>query len=97
MAINYHKPQEPLKQINKVTGDIDYVYPMTTPDQVVLEDGKRLNAFLECSVTADITDGEESETPVLTNADSLGGVLAKDYATKEYVESLLEVLENGSY
>ena len=37
-------------------------------------------------IYADPTDGEESETPALIDADTLGGILAEDYATKEYVE-----------
>lgn len=39
-------------------------------------------------IYADPTGGEESETPPLVDADTLGGILAEDYATKEYVESL---------
>lgn len=43
MATNYLKPQEPLHKINKETGDINYIYPLVTDDQVIMEDGKRLN------------------------------------------------------
>ena len=46
MATNYLKPQEPLKKIDKDTGDINYLYPLVTSDQVILEDDTRLNAKL---------------------------------------------------
>lgn len=47
MAENYIKPQSPLKKINKETGEVNYIYPITTPDQVVMEDGRRLNVVLD--------------------------------------------------
>lgn len=46
MATNYLKPQEPLKKINKTTGDTNYLYPLVTSDQVILENGNRLNVAL---------------------------------------------------
>ena len=46
-TINYLKPQEPLHKIDKDTGDINYFYPLVTDDQVIMEDGQRLNAIIE--------------------------------------------------
>lgn len=37
----YLKPQSPIKD-----KDGDYLYPLTTVDQVIMEDGSRLNAVL---------------------------------------------------
>lgn len=37
----YLKPQSPLQH-----KDGDYFYPLTTADQVIMEDGSRLNAIL---------------------------------------------------
>ena len=37
----YLKPQSPLKH----TGSSDYFYPLTTADQVIMEDGTRLNSY----------------------------------------------------
>ena len=37
----YLKPQSPIKD-----KDGDYIYPLTTVDQVVMPDGRRLNAVL---------------------------------------------------
>ena len=38
----YLKPQSPIKD-----KDGDYVYPLTTVDQVIMPDGRRLNAVLD--------------------------------------------------
>ena len=37
----YLKPQSPLKDNNG-----DYIYPLTTADQIILENGSRLNSVL---------------------------------------------------
>lgn len=68
----YYKPQSPIKK-----GE-DYIYPLTTVDQIVLDDGTRLS---ERYVTANLTDMEAGMAP-FTDADTLGGVLASDYALK---------------
>ena len=44
------KPQTPIKDFN--TGD--YVYPLTTADQVVMKDGSRLNSVFKSTVKKDI-------------------------------------------
>ena len=53
MATNYLKPQEPLHKLNKETGDINYIYPVTTADQVILDDDTRLSAKLDSCITED--------------------------------------------
>ena len=73
----FYKPQSPITK-----GD-DYIYPLTTIDQIILDDDTRLNA--KC-VTADLLDAPEDTTPTLTNSDLLGGVPAKDYALKQNLQ-----------
>ena len=47
MAEYFKEPQNPLKKIDEATGDITYVYPMTTAKQVIMDDdGTRLNTIL---------------------------------------------------
>lgn len=65
MATNYLKPQSPLKKIDKETGDINYLYIMTTPDQIVMEDGSRLNANLIYYSDG----GEDAEASSLSEAE----------------------------
>lgn len=89
------KPQEPLYKIDSNTGNINFMYLPTTDDQVILENGERLNAILTTVVYYGETDGDL--TPEIINADQLGGIDATQYATKEYIEELLGVIENGSY
>lgn len=71
----YYKPQSPIKN-----GE-DYIYPLTTVDQVMLDDGSRLNAKYITINLDNAEDGGDVNT-VLVNADSLGGVPASDYALK---------------
>lgn len=90
------KPQSPIRDKNG-----NYNYPLTTADQVILEDNTRLNAALE-----DIKDkvdnidfsnldlegvayvGDTLDSAVAPiNADTLGGRPASEYATKEYIAS----------
>lgn len=53
MATKYLKPQEPLHKVDKETGDIYYYYPLVTVDQIVMEDGRRMNAvFAELAQSA---------------------------------------------
>lgn len=86
----YHKPQTPIKSGEK------YIYPLTTVDQVLVEDGSRLNAKY---ITVDINDTEMGTIPI-TNANQLGGLdasqyatkahVASEYITKEYIDNLLD-------
>lgn len=103
MATNYLKPQSPLKKIDKKTGDINYMYPMTTPDQIVMEDGRRLNAVLdelsENTPNIDLNDvvyfgADDAEdtttgTTALTDADTLGGYAASHFASKEELTNIV--------
>lgn len=71
----YYKPQSPIKN-----GE-DYIYPLTTVDQVMLDDGSRLNAKYVTVNLDNAEDGGDVNT-ALVNADSLGGKPASDYALK---------------
>lgn len=74
---NYYKPQTPLAK-----GD-DFIYPLTTADQVLLEDGSRLNAKVVMAALDDAEDGEDyNPDEVLVNAESLGGIPANSYMLK---------------
>ena len=69
------KPQSPLQH----TESGDYFYPLTTMDQVIMEDGSRLN---DCNfLTVDNGDSIEGEV-VPVNADTLGGHKAEDFVKK---------------
>lgn len=68
----YLKPQSPLQH-----KDGDYFYPLTTIDQVILDDGiSRLSSvgFIKVD-TEEVPEGEISGI----NADTLGGYPASDY------------------
>ena len=74
---NYYKPQIPLVKGN------DFIYPLTTADQVLLEDGSRLNAKVVMAALDDVEDGEDyNPDEVLVNAESLGGIPANSYMLK---------------
>jgi len=98
------KPQSPLQH-----KDGAYIYPLTTSDQVILEDNTRLNVALE-----DIKDkvnnidfsnldlegiayiGETLDSAVAPiNADTLGGRPAEYYATKDDVQAIPLGIEYG--
>lgn len=80
---SYLKPQSPLYH---KTEDA-YFYPLTTVDQVVLEDGSRLNSELSKHLVIDIKNANEAE-PNGINADTLGGYAADEYARKEDLENI---------
>ena len=67
----YLKPQSPLKM-----GD-NHIYPLTTYDQIMLEDGSRWDGGL----TIDKTDADTGTIPY-TNTDCLGGLTASEYQLK---------------
>ena len=70
--MSYIKPQTPLQH-----KDGDYFYPLTTIDQVIMEDGiTRLNGADLVSVN---TDGAPEGETVKVNADTLGGYPASDF------------------
>lgn len=73
--MSYLKPQTPLQH-----KDGDYFYPLTTIDQVIMEDGiTRLNGADLVSVN---TDGAPEGETVKVNADTLGGYPATDYVKR---------------
>lgn len=80
---SYLKPQSPLYHKKEDT----YFYPLTTVDQVVLEDGSRLNSELSKHLFVDINNTNEAE-PNGINADTLGGYAAEEYARKEDLENI---------
>ena len=75
---NYLKPQSPLYHKKEDT----YFYPLTTVDQVVLEDGSRLNSELSKHLFVDTLNVNEAE-PNSINADTLGGYAADEYVRKD--------------
>lgn len=63
---SYLKPQSP------ISFEDNYIYPLTTVDQVILENGNRLNAEIEKHVSIDIDGSNIGEAPTI-DADTLGG------------------------
>lgn len=75
---DFLKPQSPLQH-----KDGAYIYPLTTIDQVILEDGNRLNTILD-SIDADTLNGKiESELNV-ANANTLAGYNINNLISKIY-------------
>lgn len=66
------KPQSPLSK------DGTYFYPLTTADQVILDDNSRLNQTLEQLVYAEEYGGDVATISV--NADTLGGKTVDEFA-----------------
>lgn len=66
------KPQSPLQH-----KDGAYVYPLTTVDQVILENNNRLNSLLENIIYADEDEVEVARIPL--DADTLNGYTAEDF------------------
>lgn len=62
------------------------IYPLTTVDQVILDDNSRLNSKM---VTIDLNTENDEVTKLPTrDADTLGGIPANKYALKENIPSL---------
>ena len=72
MAV-YYKPQSPIQ-----SGE-DFIYPITTADQVKVDKDTRLNAV---GVYLKNIDNSTDTTVYGNNATTLGGVAANDYALK---------------
>ena len=72
MAV-YYKPQSPIQ-----SGE-DFIYPITTADQVKVDKDTRLNAV---GVYLKNIDNSTDTTVYGNNATTLGGVAAEDYALK---------------
>lgn len=79
------KPQSPLKH-----KDGAFFYPLTTEDQVIMEDGSRLSGANFLSFDDNSIAGEAN--PI--NADTLGGKPAAAYATESFVNN--KISEVGS-
>lgn len=73
MSETYKKPQSPLKYNDQ------YFYPLTTVDQVILdEDNTRLNSILGSFVYTEVEPVDSAIAPI--NADTLDGKLPSDFA-----------------
>lgn len=72
MAEKFLEPQNPLKKIDETTGDVTYIYPLTTDKQIVMENGERLNTILNERILYMGETAEESVAEII-NADTLGG------------------------
>lgn len=82
MAEYFKEPQNPLKKIDETTGDVTYVYPMTTAKQVIMDDdGTRLNTILTENILY-LGDAEDSSAEVI-NADTLVGKIQTLFSDKE--------------
>ena len=71
------KPQSPLYSTSNDT----HFYPLTTADQVILDDGNRLDDEISKYLTVKL-EGEAVE-PNPINADTLGGYAAEEYVRKD--------------
>lgn len=86
----YVKPQSPIRI------EDTYIYPLTTADQVMLENGERLNSKIYDCVGLDTEDGIIGE-PNPVNADTLGGISADNFASKTFVQNkIAEAQLSGS-
>ena len=99
------KPQSPLKH-----KDGAFFYPLTTEDQVIMEDGRRLNVAIAdindkienidlsgTDVLKDIVYAEEYSGEITTvplNADTLGGHTADEFLTAASSVEVLSPLYN---
>lgn len=83
------KPQTPLQH-----KDGDYFYPLTSIDQVVMEDGKtRLSGANLVSVS---TDGAPEGEVVEINAKTLDGYAADAYVRREEIEDIINAGPSNS-
>lgn len=53
---NYLKPQTPIRDI-----DGDYIYPLTTVDQVIMKDGGRLSKVLDGAIVPAPTSNDNGK------------------------------------
>lgn len=74
----YLKPQSPIKYKE------DHIYPLTTIDQIIMDDGNRLSGV---GVYLDRPEENEEGTATGINADSLGGKSADEYLTIEELDA----------
>ena len=81
----YLKPQSPIK-----LGE-DHIYPLTTIDQVVMDNGKRLSGVGVYLEKPEESDDTNLETGV--NADTLGGILPSEFTLKSEFNEYKNTLE----
>lgn len=92
MAEKFLEPQNPLKKIDETTGDVTYVYPLTTDKQVIMENGERLNTVLNENILyMGETDSETQVAPI--NVDTFGGQPPSYYASVDSVVKKSEFLD----
>lgn len=95
MAEYFREPQSPLKKIDKTTGDVTYVYPLTTDKQIIMENGERLNTILNERILYMDETAEESVAEVI-NADTFGGLPPEAYVFKtENIAAEKVAMESG--
>jgi len=87
---NYLKPQSPLQH-----KDGAFIYPLTTVDQVVLDDNTRLNYAIEHMVYSSERDQEDAVATI--NADTLGGYLPTDFAKQEAFDKLESIKPKAGF
>ena len=76
------KPQSPLYSASAQT----HFYPLTTADQVIVEDEQRLDDVLNKYLIIDFDDSNAAQ-PNSINADTLGGIHADQYVTKDILDN----------
>ena len=83
---NYVKPQSPIYH----EGSDNYIYPLTTADQIILEDGSRLNALLELGNDSLSINGGVMKGDIAMSGNRITGLAEPssftDVATKGYVD-----------
>lgn len=80
------KPQNPIKK-----GE-DFIYPLTTEDQVMALDGSRISTKY---IKVDLNTEDDTQNDIqLKDADTLGGIPANQYASKNTVEANYHYFNN---
>lgn len=83
MAEKFLEPQNPLKKIDETTGEIAYIYPLTTAKQVIMDDdGTRLNAVLK-NINPEVTADKVMMTSGLTLQETIGAINRIDFTDAE--------------
>lgn len=83
----YLKPQSPIKY------NEDHIYPLTTVDQIIMDDGNRLSGvgvYLEKPEESDDTTTTET-----IDADTLGGILPSDFVLDSELDTYKTEVSNS--
>lgn len=83
----YLKPQSPIKY------NEDHIYPLTTVDQIIMNDGNRLSGVGVYLEKPEESDDTTTETGV--NADTLGGILPSDFVLDSELDSYKTEVSNS--